>query len=88
MASAQIALNVPPVVTPWSLWVRIVRFLVSGQAPAQGWLLRWSQLGERGVIVTYVVAIYIYPGVEVLDFAGPYEVFTTANRGIRPSIPR
>jgi transcriptional regulator GlxA family with amidase domain len=26
------------------------------------------------------VAIYIYPNVEVLDFAGPYEVFTTASR--------
>jgi len=26
------------------------------------------------------IAIYLYPGVEVLDFAGPYEVFTTANR--------
>lgn len=45
-----------------------------------GMVAHWSQLGERGVIVTYVVAIYIYPGVEVLDFAGPYEVFTTANR--------
>lgn len=26
------------------------------------------------------VGIYLYPGVEVLDFAGPYEVFTAANR--------
>ena len=26
------------------------------------------------------VAIFIFPGVEVLDFAGPYEVFTTASR--------
>lgn len=26
------------------------------------------------------VAIYIFPEVEVLDFAGPYEVFTTASR--------
>lgn len=26
------------------------------------------------------VAIYVYPDVEVLDFAGPYEVFTTASR--------
>lgn len=26
------------------------------------------------------VGIYLYPDVEVLDFAGPYEVFTTANR--------
>ncbi len=26
------------------------------------------------------VAIYLYPDVEVLDFAGPFEVFTTATR--------
>ncbi len=26
------------------------------------------------------VAIYLFPKVEVLDFAGPYEVFTTASR--------
>jgi transcriptional regulator GlxA family with amidase domain len=26
------------------------------------------------------VAIYIFPNVEVLDFAGPFEVFTTASR--------
>lgn len=26
------------------------------------------------------VAIYLFPDVEVLDFAGPYEVFTTASR--------
>ena len=26
------------------------------------------------------VAIYLFPNVEVLDFAGPYEVFTTATR--------
>lgn len=26
------------------------------------------------------VAIYVFPDVEVLDFAGPYEVFTTASR--------
>lgn len=26
------------------------------------------------------VGIYLYPGVEVLDFAGPFEVFTTASR--------
>jgi transcriptional regulator GlxA family with amidase domain len=26
------------------------------------------------------VAIYVFPEVEVLDFAGPYEVFTTASR--------
>lgn len=29
---------------------------------------------------TLNVAIYVYPEVEVLDFAGPYEVFTTASR--------
>jgi len=26
------------------------------------------------------VAIFVFPEVEVLDFAGPYEVFTTASR--------
>jgi transcriptional regulator GlxA family with amidase domain len=26
------------------------------------------------------IAIYLFPDVEVLDFAGPYEVFTTASR--------
>ncbi len=30
--------------------------------------------------MTRRIAIYLFPGVEVLDFAGPYEVFTTANR--------
>jgi transcriptional regulator GlxA family with amidase domain len=30
--------------------------------------------------MTTTVAIYVFPDVEVLDFAGPYEVFTTANR--------
>lgn len=30
--------------------------------------------------MTYRVGIYLYPQVEVLDFAGPYEVFTTATR--------
>ena len=30
--------------------------------------------------MTYNVGILIYPDVEVLDFAGPYEVFTTASR--------
>lgn len=30
--------------------------------------------------MSHSVGIYLYPGVEVLDFAGPYEVFTTANR--------
>ena len=30
--------------------------------------------------MTYSVAIYVYPNVEVLDFAGPFEVFTTASR--------
>ncbi|MEQ1841311.1 MAG: DJ-1/PfpI family protein [Verrucomicrobiales bacterium] len=30
--------------------------------------------------MTASVAIYLYPEVEVLDFAGPYEVFTTASR--------
>jgi transcriptional regulator GlxA family with amidase domain len=30
--------------------------------------------------MTITVAIYVFPDVEVLDFAGPYEVFTTASR--------
>lgn len=30
--------------------------------------------------MTVTVAIYLFPGVEVLDFAGPYEVFTTVSR--------
>ena len=30
--------------------------------------------------MTARIAIYLYPDVEVLDFAGPYEVFTTASR--------
>ena len=30
--------------------------------------------------MTITVAIYLFPDVEVLDFAGPYEVFTTASR--------
>jgi transcriptional regulator GlxA family with amidase domain len=30
--------------------------------------------------VTFNVGIFLYPEVEVLDFAGPYEVFTTATR--------
>jgi transcriptional regulator GlxA family with amidase domain len=30
--------------------------------------------------MTLTVAIFLYPNVEVLDFAGPYEVFTTASR--------
>ncbi|MEZ0276558.1 MAG: DJ-1/PfpI family protein [Roseimicrobium sp.] len=30
--------------------------------------------------MTLAVAIYVFPDVEVLDFAGPYEVFTTASR--------
>jgi transcriptional regulator GlxA family with amidase domain len=30
--------------------------------------------------MTMVVGIYLFAGVEVLDFAGPFEVFTTASR--------
>jgi transcriptional regulator GlxA family with amidase domain len=30
--------------------------------------------------MTVRVAIYVFPDVEVLDFAGPFEVFTTASR--------
>lgn len=30
--------------------------------------------------MTLAVAVYVFPNVEVLDFAGPFEVFTTASR--------
>lgn len=30
--------------------------------------------------MTYSVGIFVFDNVEVLDFAGPYEVFTTASR--------
>lgn len=30
--------------------------------------------------MTFRVAVYVFPDVEVLDFAGPFEVFTTASR--------
>lgn len=30
--------------------------------------------------MTYNVGIFLFPDIEVLDFAGPYEVFTTASR--------
>lgn len=30
--------------------------------------------------MTITVGIYVFPEVEILDFAGPYEVFTTASR--------
>jgi transcriptional regulator GlxA family with amidase domain len=33
--------------------------------------------------MTLRVGIYVYPEVEVLDFAGPYEVFSTASRVAR-----
>src|SRR5687767_15767040 len=31
--------------------------------------------------------IYVFPDVEVLDFAGPYEVFTTASRVYKMEMP-
>ncbi|WP_051378258.1 DJ-1/PfpI family protein [Derxia gummosa] len=37
--------------------------------------------------MTATVAIYLFPDVEVLDFAGPYEVFTTASRVARKLDP-
>lgn len=37
--------------------------------------------------MTTIVAIYVFPDVEVLDFAGPYEVFTTASRVHRRQDP-
>ena len=40
-----------------------------------------------GVHVTATVGIFVFENVEVLDFAGPYEVFTTASRVHRRSRP-
>lgn len=40
--------------------------------------------------MTTSIAIYLFPDAEVLDFAGPYEVFTTASRVFKrenPSLP-
>ncbi|MBS1210460.1 MAG: ThiJ/PfpI family protein [Proteobacteria bacterium] len=37
--------------------------------------------------MTISVGIYLYPDVEALDFAGPYEVFTTASRVFRRMNP-
>jgi transcriptional regulator GlxA family with amidase domain len=37
--------------------------------------------------MTIAVGIYVYPEAEVLDFAGPYEVFTTAARVFRRDHP-
>lgn len=37
--------------------------------------------------MTTSVGIYLFPDVEVLDFAGPYEVFTTASRVFRRTNP-
>jgi len=36
---------------------------------------------------TWRAAILMFPGVEVLDFAGPYEVFTTASRMALRQVP-
>jgi transcriptional regulator GlxA family with amidase domain len=40
-----------------------------------------------GVLVTVSVGIVVFNDVEVLDFAGPYEVFTTASRVFRRGNP-
>lgn len=37
--------------------------------------------------MTTTVTIYLFPDVEVLDFAGPYEVFTTASRVFKRQHP-
>ena len=37
--------------------------------------------------MTTTVGIFVFADVEVLDFAGPYEVFTTASRVHRRSCP-
>ena len=49
----------------------------------RGW--RWGTEHSTGLqclhnTMTYTVAIYLFKNVEVLDFAGPFEVFTTASR--------
>jgi transcriptional regulator GlxA family with amidase domain len=36
---------------------------------------------------TLNVGIFVYDEVEVLDFAGPFQVFTTAQRVARPGVP-
>lgn len=38
--------------------------------------------------MTHSIGIYLFPEVEVLDFAGPYEVFTTANRVFKRCSPQ
>lgn len=38
---------------------------------------------ELGALMTISVGIFVFDEVEVLDFAGPYEVFTTASRVYR-----
>ena len=38
--------------------------------------------------MTISIAIYLFPDVEVLDFAGPYEVFTTASRVFKRKNPK
>ncbi|GLS25767.1 DJ-1/PfpI family protein [Marinibactrum halimedae] len=40
---------------------------------------------SRYLVPVITVGIYVYPQVEVLDFAGPFEVFTTANR-VNPAL--
>ena len=37
--------------------------------------------------MTIQVGIYVFDNVEVLDFAGPYEVFTCATRVNRDDVP-
>jgi len=37
--------------------------------------------------MTVRIGIYVYPDVEVLDFAGPFEVFSTASRVARRASP-
>src|SRR5512138_2646612 len=36
---------------------------------------------------TLNVGIFVFDDVEVLDFAGPFQVFTTAQRVARPGVP-
>ena len=51
---------------------------------------RHANMAFKEIAMTRTVAIYIFDNVEVLDFAGPYEVFTCATRvaaGLMPDAP-
>jgi transcriptional regulator GlxA family with amidase domain len=43
-------------------------------------MLQFRLKSYKGALMTYKIGIYMFDNMEVLDFAGPYEVFTTASR--------